>query len=156
MAKPIPDGCEGFIPHLVVNNASAAIDFYKKAFGAEELGRMPAPDGRLMHAEVSIGGKPIYLADDFPEYCGGKPRAAAALGGSPVNIHQYVTDCDAAFNRAVSAGATVTMPPMDMFWGDRYAVLTDPFGHVWSFATHQKDLTPEQIAQAAAAASCCG
>ncbi len=152
MTKPIPEGCEGFIPHLVVAGCAKAMDFYRNAFGAEEICRMPAPDGRLMHAEMRIGSNIFYLADDFPEYCGGKSRSATSLGGSPTNIHQYVNNCDAAVDRATRAGATVTMPPADMFWGDRYAVVTDPFGHVWSFATHLKDMTPEEMEKAAAQA----
>ena len=153
MAKPIPEGCEGLIPHLVVNDGAAAIDFYKKALGAEELFRMPAPDGKkLMHAEIRVGGKVIFLCDDFPEMCGGKSRTPKSLGGSPVPIHQYVKDCDAAIKKAERAGATVTMPAADMFWGDRYGTVTDPFGHAWSFATHIKDLTPAEMAKAAEAA----
>ena len=154
MAKvnPIPDGCEGTIPHLVVKGGNQALDFYKKAFGAEEVFRMPSPDGRLMHGELRIGTSLVYLADDFPEMCGGKSRTPQSLGGTPATIHRYVTDCDAVINRAVAAGAKVTMPPTDMFWGDRYGVIEDPFGHSWSFATHKQDLTPEQIAKAQAEA----
>jgi len=152
MTKAIPDGCEGFSPHLVVAGGTKALEFYTRALGAEEVCRMPAPDGRLMHAEMRVGKRLFYLADDFPEFCGGKARSPLALGGSPVNIHVYVEDCDAAVNRAVKAGAAVTMPPSDMFWGDRYGVVTDPFGHVWSFATHKKNMTPEEMAEAAKAA----
>jgi PhnB protein len=144
---------KGLVPHLVVNGASKALDWYAKAFGAEEVCRMPAPDGeRLMHAEMKIGDKVVFLCDDFPEYCGGKSRTPAALGGSTVTIHQYVEDCDAAIARAEKAGASITMPPEDMFWGDRYGSVTDPFGHTWSFATHIKDMTPEEMQEAAAAA----
>lgn len=151
MTNPIPQ--TGIIPHLVVNDANAAIDFYTRAFGAEELCRMPAPDGKkLMHAELKIGDNLVYLCDDFPEMCGGRERAATALGGSPVTVHQYVKDCDAAIDLAERAGATVTMPAADMFWGDRYGNVTDPFGHHWSFATHIKDMTPEEMAEAAAGA----
>jgi uncharacterized glyoxalase superfamily protein PhnB len=151
--NPIPAGCEGLIPHLVCDNCTAAIDFYKKAFGAEESYRMPAPDGkRLMHAEIRIDGKPIFLADDFAEFCGGKESSPKALGGTPVTIHRYVKDCDAAIKRAQDAGATVKMPAMDMFWGDRYGVVVDPFGHTWSLATHQRDLKPDEIAQGMKAA----
>ena len=150
MTKPIPDGHEGFIPHLVCTPCTNAIEFYKKAFGAEEMHRMPAPDGkRLMHAAIRIDGRFVFLADDFPEYCGGKQRTATALGGTPVTIHRFVQNCDAAVERAKKAGATVVMPPMDMFWGDRYSLLTDPFGHSWSLATHIRDLTPDQIASGA-------
>ena len=153
MAAKIPAGSEGLIPHLVCNRCGDAIEFYKKAFGAEEINRMPAPDGkRIMHAAIQIGGARLFLADDFPEYCGGKAMSPQALGGTPVTIHRYVEDCDAAIARAQKAGATVKMPAEDMFWGDRYGVVVDPFGHTWSFATHIADLTPEQMANAAAAA----
>ena len=146
MTKPIPPGREALIPHLVCSPCAEAIEFYKKAFGAEEVSRAPAPDGqRLMHAEITIGGRIVFLVDDFPEYCGGKSGTAQALGGSPVTIHRYVTDCDAAIKRAEQAGATVKMPPQDMFWGDRYGVVVDPFGHNWSLATHIRDLTPEEM-----------
>ena len=151
--QPIPPGHENLIPHLVCERCSEAIDFYKKAFGAEEIHRMPAPDGRrLMHAAMRIGNSLLFLVDDFPEHCGGKSSTAKALGGSPVTIHHYVTDCDAAIKRAKDAGATVTMPPQDMFWGDRYGMVTDPFGHKWSFATHQKDVTPDEMQAAMKAA----
>ena len=149
MAKvnPIPAGCEGLSPHLVCSPGADAIGFYEKAFGAQEKFRMPAPDGRILHAEILIDGRHVFLADDFPEYCGGKASTAIALGGTPATVHRYVTDCDAAMKRAMDAGATVVMPAMDMFWGDRYGVVVDPFGHKWSLATHQHDLTPEQMAQ---------
>ena len=148
--RPIPEGFEGMIPHLVIKGASEAIEFYKKAFGAEETWRSPAPDGeRLMHAEIRIGGSVVFLCDDFPEYCGGSCRDPKSLGNSSVTVHRYVEDCDEAVKRAEAAGATVTMPPQDMFWGDRYAVVSDPFGHCWSFATHVKDVTPEEMAEAA-------
>jgi PhnB protein len=151
--SPIPSGMEGIIPHLTCDACEKALEFYKKAFGAEELYRMPAPDGkRIMHAAITIGGRPIYLADDFPEYSGGKGRSPKALGGSAVTLHQYVADCDAAIKRAEQAGATVTMPAADMFWGDRYGVVTDPFGHSWSLATHISDPTPDEMAAAAAKA----
>jgi PhnB protein len=153
MAKSIPAGREGLIPHLVCEPCAKAIEFYKKAFGAEEVGRVPAPDGkRIMHAELRIGGRPLFLVDDFPEFCEGKSSTPRALGGTPVNIHQYVENCDAAIKRAVQAGATVKMPAQDMFWGDRYGVVTDPFGHLWAFATHINDPTPEEVAQAMKAA----
>jgi uncharacterized glyoxalase superfamily protein PhnB len=146
MSQAIPAEHEGLIPHLVCERCADAIEFYKKAFGATEVRRMPAPDGkRIMHAEIRIGGKPLFLVDDFPEFCGGKSESPKALGGTPVTIHRYVEDCDAAIQRAQGAGATVKMPPQDMFWGDRYGVVVDPFGHSWSLATHLRDLTPEQI-----------
>ncbi len=153
MTQAIPAGREGLIPHLKLDRCAEAIEFYKKAFGAEELGRMPSPDGkRIMHAELRIGGQMLFLADDFPEYCGGKATSPKALGATPVSIHRYVKDCDAAIDRAWKAGATVTMPAQDMFWGDRYGVVTDPFGHTWSFATHLRDLTHEEIGKGAQAA----
>ena len=146
MTQPIPTDHEGLIPHLVCDGCAEAIEFYKQAFGANEVCRMPASDGRIMHAAIEIGGRPLFLADDFPEYCGGKAQSPTALGGTPVTIHRYVKDCDAAIQRAQKAGATVKMPAEDMFWGDRYGVVIDPFGHSWSLATHIRDLTPEQIA----------
>jgi len=150
--NPIPEGCEGIIPHLIVKGGTQAIEFYKKAFGAEEVMRIPSPDGRVMHAELRIGSSLVYLADDFPEMCGGKSRNPKSLGGTPGTVHRYVTDCDSVVKRAVEAGATVSMPVQDMFWGDRYGVVEDPFGHSWSFATHKRDLTPEQISKAMAEA----
>jgi uncharacterized glyoxalase superfamily protein PhnB len=148
MSKAIPAEHEGLIPHLVCERCADAIEFYKKAFGATEISRTVSPDGkRIMHAEIRIGGKPLFLNDDFPEFCGGKSQSPTALGGTPVTIHRYVEDCDAAIERAVSAGGTVKMPAADMFWGDRYGVVADPFGHSWSIATHQRDLTPDQIAK---------
>jgi PhnB protein len=152
MSAKIPAGSEGLIPHLVCDRCAEAIEFYKTAFGAEENSRMPAPDGkRIMHAEIRIGGRPLFLNDDFPEYCGGKSQSPKGLGGTPVSIHQYVEDCDAAIERAQKAGATVKMPAADMFWGDRYGVIVDPFGHTWAFATRQRDLTPQEMAKAAEA-----
>jgi PhnB protein len=143
--QPIPTGMENLIPHLVCDSCADAIDFYKKAFGAEELHRVPAPDGRrIMHAAIRIGGSFVFLVDDFPEFCNGKAESPKALKGSPVTLHHYVVNCDAAIKRAEDAGATVIMPAMDAFWGDRYGAVVDPFGHKWSFATHQKDQTPEQ------------
>ena len=144
--QKIPSGLENLIPHLVCSPCSEAIEFYKKAFGAEEVSRAPAPDGRrIMHAQIRLGKSYVFLVDDFPEYCGGKSSTPKALSGTPVTIHHYVENCDAAIKRAQDAGATVTMPAADMFWGDRYGVITDPYGHKWSFATHQKDLTPDQM-----------
>lgn len=141
--KPIPSGYHTLTPHLVVKGAGQAIEFYKKAFGAEEIARMPSPDGKsLLHAELKIGDSRIMLADEFPEMgC----RGPQGTDGTPVTIHMYVEDVDAAFGKAVAAGAQVRMPLADMFWGDRYGVLTDPFGHSWSLATHKMDLTPEEI-----------
>jgi uncharacterized glyoxalase superfamily protein PhnB len=153
MAHSIPAARDGLIPHLKVDGCAQAIEFYQQAFGAEEVCRIPMPgQDRIMHAAVLIGGSPVFLADDFPEFCGGKASSPRALGGTPVTIHRYVADCDAAIRGAEEAGATVKMPPQDMFWGDRYGVVEDPFGHVWSFATRQKDLTPAEMNQAAQAA----
>ncbi|MRX08331.1 VOC family protein [Pseudoduganella sp. FT25W] len=130
------------IPHLVCEGAADAIEFYKKAFNAEEMMRMPGEDGRIMHAALKIGDSTLMLADAFPEYGGKGPKA---LNGSPVTLHMYSPDVDAAFKQAVDAGATVRMPVADMFWGDRYGQVTDPFGHHWSIATHIKDMTPEEM-----------
>jgi PhnB protein len=144
--QPIPPGQENLIPHLVCDRCSEAIEFYKKAFGAEEVGRVPAPDGRrIMHAAIRIGKSFVFLVDDFPEFCGGKSSTPTALKGTPVSLHRYVENCDAAIKRAQDAGATVVMPAQDMFWGDRYGVVTDPYGHKWSFGTHIKDLTPAEM-----------
>ena len=139
----------GIVSHLVVNDGVAAIDFYKKAFGAEEIARHAAEDGkRLMHAELRIGSGVIYLCDDFPEMCGGKSRTPKALGGTPITLHQNVRDVDAAIKRCADAGAKVTMPAADMFWGDRYGLIKCPFGHNWAFATHIKDMTPDEMMEA--------
>jgi PhnB protein len=148
--KSIPSGFHTLTPHLVVKGASQAIEFYKKAFGAEEIGRMPSPDGKsLLHVDLKIGDSHFFLVDEFPEMdC----RGPQSIGGTPVTIHIYVEDVDAAFGKAVAAGAKVRMPLADMFWGDRYGVVTDPFGHAWSMATHKEDLTPEEIRKRAQAA----
>ncbi|RIK62398.1 MAG: glyoxalase [Planctomycetota bacterium] len=143
-AKPIPDGFHTVTPHIVCQNAAAAIDFYKKAFGAEEVCRMPNPGGGLMHAEVAIGNSRVMLVDEMPQMGCKSPKT---LGGSPVTIHLYVNDADKVFNQAVSAGATPIMPVQDMFWGDRYGLVADPFGHQWSIATHKEDLTPQQMSE---------
>jgi PhnB protein len=144
--QPIPPGHDHLIPHLVCSPCSEAIEFYKKAFGAEEAFRLPAPDGqRIMHAAMKIGKSVVMLVDDFPEFCGGKASSPQALKGTPVTIHQYVVNCDAAIKRAADAGASVLMPATDMFWGDRYGAVTDPFGHKWSFGTHLKDLSSAEV-----------
>ncbi len=145
--KPIPDGLTAITPHLVVSNAAEAIEFYKNAFGAVEMYRAPTPDGsRIMHAEIRINGAAIFVVDEFPDM---GSKAPTTLGGSSVSLHHYVDAADAAFDRAVAAGATVTMPLADMFWGDRFGSLNDPFGHHWTIATHQRDVTPEEMAEAA-------
>ena len=130
---------QGVIPHLVVDDAAAALEFYKKGLGATETMRLPAEDGkRIMHAEIEVNGAKIFVRDDFPEHRAqhgaDTPSTPNALGGTPVTLHLDVTDCDAAVTRAAAAGAKVTMPPMDAFWGARYAQVVDPFGHSWSFA----------------------
>lgn len=145
MVKPIPEGMHAVTPHLVCAGAAEAIDFYKKAFGAVELFRMPGPDGKLMHAEIRIGDSTLMLADEQPEWGSKGPKT---LNGSPVVIHLYVENADAVFDQAIAAGATSTMPMADMFWGDRYGMITDPFGHSWSIATHIRDVTPEEMAAA--------
>ena len=143
--KAIPDGMHSLTPHLVCRGAAAAIDFYGRAFGAIEQFRLPGPDGRLVHACVLIGDSQLFLVDEMPEHGALGPRA---LKGSPVTIHLQVQDADATFARAVQAGATVAMPLADMFWGDRYGRVTDPFGHRWSIATHVRDASPEAMVAA--------
>ncbi len=147
-AKPIPDRFKTITPHLVVREAAKAIEFYKQAFGAEAVECMPGPDGKtVMHAELKIGDSMFMLCDEFPgmKYF----QAPQTLNGTTVCMVLYVPDADKAFKRAVDAGATVSMPVMDTFWGDRYGKVTDPFGHEWSIATHMKDLTPEEIQKGA-------
>ena len=134
-------------PYLVVSNGEHAIEFYKKAFGAGELYRMPAPDGRLMHASLQINGSCVMLSDEFPEHGGN--RAPDMVGSTAVTIHLQVPNADKAFAQALAAGATVIMPLADMFWGDRYGKLRDPFGHEWSIAHHVRDVPPAEIAEAA-------
>ena len=143
--KPIPDGMHSVTPHLVCAGAADAIEFYKKAFNATELSRLPGKQGKLMHGSIRIGDSTIMLADEFPDWGSFGPKA---LKGSPVTIHLYVEDVDAFVKQAVAAGAKVTMPVADMFWGDRYGQLEDPFGHRWSVATHVRDVTPEEMQQA--------
>ena len=148
-ARPIPEGYHTVTPTLVVDGAAAAIEFYRRAFGAVELFRMPAPDGqKLWHAEIQIGDSRLMLSDELPEMCG--TPSPKTLGGTPVGIHLYVEDADAAVQRAVDAGATVVMPLTDMFWGDRFGTILDPIGHHWSIATHVEDVSGEEIARRAA------
>ena len=144
--KPIPEGFHTATPHLVVSDAAAAIDFYQKAFGAEEVSRMPGPEGKIMHAAIRIGDSPVMLNDEFPDMGTVGPKA---IGGTAVTIHLYVKDADAVWDSATKAGAKVVVPIDDMFWGDRYGVIEDPFGHRWSIATHTQDLTPEQVMEGA-------
>jgi PhnB protein len=145
--KAVPAGHHTATPALIIRGAAEAIEFYKKAFGAVEVSRFAAPGGKaIMHAEIRIGDSPIMLCDEFPN-CGGKsPTTAGASTGS---IMLYFEDVDTAYHRAVTAGAKGDMPPVDMFWGDRFSKVTDPFGHAWSLATHTEDLTPEEIGRRA-------
>jgi PhnB protein len=145
MASKIPSGMHSVTPHLVCAGAAKAIDFYKKAFGATEEARMPGPDGRLMHAAVKIGDSTVMLADEMPEW---GSLAPTSLKGSPVTIHLYVEDADRFVERAAKAGAKVTMPVSEQFWGDRYGKIEDPFGHHWSVATHVRDVSPEDMKKA--------
>ena len=149
MVNPIPEGFGTLTPHLVVKGAAEAIEFYKKAFGAEEVGRMPGPGGMLMHAEIRIGDSMLMLVDEMPMM--ERWVSPPSLKGTSVALALYVEDADALFQQAVEAGATVSMPMMDAFWGDRYGKVTDPFGHEWEISTHKEDLTPEEIDQRAAA-----
>ncbi|RYD21722.1 MAG: VOC family protein [Verrucomicrobiaceae bacterium] len=151
-ANPVPNGMRTVTPHLVCAGAADAMEFYKKAFGATENMRLAGPDGKLMHGCISIGDSMVMLVDEMPD-CG--CMGPKSIGGSAVTIHLQVEDADALYDQAVKAGATATMPVADMFWGDRYGIVTDPFGHNWSIATHVRDLTPEEI-QEAAKNACCG
>jgi PhnB protein len=147
--KPIPEGYENLSPYLAVEDASTAIDFYKKAFGAKERLRMNAPDGKVGHAELQVGNSIVMLSDPFPQSSTTPPKE---LGGASGGVFMYVEDVDAAVKQAVDAGATVTMEVADQFWGDRFGTVTDPFGHVWSIATHVEDVSPEEIAERGKAA----
>ncbi|OMG70605.1 VOC family protein [Burkholderia ubonensis] len=151
--KPIPEGMRTLTPHLICAGAADAIEFYRQAFNAVERVRLPAPNGKLMHACLTIGDSSLMLVDEMPEHGALGPKA---LNGTAVCLHLFVPDVDAAIAQAVAAGAKVTMPAADMFWGDRYGQVEDPFGHRWSLATHQRDLTPEQIRDAMASAPGCG
>jgi PhnB protein len=143
--KPIPEGMHTVTPHLICAGAADAIEFYRKAFGAVELSRMPGSDGKLMHASIRIGDSVIMLNEENPDWGSFGPKS---LKGSPVTIHLYVENVDAIFEQAVRAGAKVTMPLDDMFWGDRYGKLEDPFGHLWSIGTHVRDVSPEEMQKA--------
>ena len=145
MANPIPAGFTAVTPYLTIEGAAQAIEFYKKAFGAEEIARLPGPDGSVAHAEIRIGGAAIMLGEACPERGAVGPKA---LNGSPVSIMLYVSDVDATAAQAQRAGAKVTMPVADMFWGDRYGTLEDPFGHKWGVATHVRDVTEAEMAEA--------
>ena len=142
MAKPIPDGYPRVTPYLYIDGAKAAIDFYAMVLGAEERMTMPGPEGKVGHAELSIGDSLIMLADEFPDMDARGPRS---VGGSPVTVHVYVEDVDATFERAIDAGATVLRPVENKFYGDRGGEFEDPFGHRWSIATHVEDVSLEEM-----------
>ena len=143
--KAIPDGCNSVSAYLILKDCKKAIEFYVKAFGAKPGMIMPGPGGSTMHGEIHIGDSTIMMSDENPEW---DMKSAETLGDSPVSLHVYVEDADAVFNQAVAAGCEVTSPLMDMFWGDRFGKVKDPFGLQWSLATHVKDMTPEEMAEA--------
>ena len=149
--KAIPEGMHTVTPHLLCAGAAEAIEFYKKAFNATEKSRLPGPNGKLLHAAIQIGDSTIMLADEMPDWGAVGPKA---LKGSPVVIHLYVADADAFAARAVGAGAKMTMPVTEMFWGDRYGQFEDPFGHRWSVATHVRDMSPAEVQEAMQKAMC--
>lgn len=145
--KPVPEGAHTVTPHLTIKGASDAIEFYKQAFGAQEIARIHMPDGKTVaHAAIRIGDSVIFLNDEFPDFGSLSPKG---FGGSAVTIHLYVPDVDNLFAQAVNAGARPTMPVEDTFWGDRYGTLEDPFGHKWSIGTRIKELSPQEIEEAA-------
>lgn len=142
--KPIPDGCNSVSVYLVVKDAKAALDFYAKAFHGSQAACMTAPDGSVMHGEVKIGNSTVMLSQENPQW---EMKSPETLGGSPASIHLYVDDADAAFAHAIDSGCTEVFPVNDMFWGDRYGKVADPFGFHWGIATHKEDLTPEELEQ---------
>jgi PhnB protein len=142
MVRPIPEGMGSVIPHLTVKGAARAIEFYKKAFGATEISRHGTPDGQIMHASIKIGDGTVFLNDEYKEMGCVAPES---LGGTAVYLMLYVQDVDATFKRAVDAGAEIKQAVADQFWGDRYGMLTDPFGHLWEIATHKEDLSKEEM-----------
>lgn len=144
--KPVPVDYHSLTPYFVVDDGRGAIDFYKRAFGATERGVMDAPDGKVAHAELQIGDSVLMLSDPMDQ---GATKPPKELGGCTGGVFLYVEDVDATYQQAIDAGATATMPPQDMFWGDRFGTLTDPFGQVWSLATHTEDLSPEEVAERA-------
>ena len=137
LVKPIPDGFHSVTPFIVVNNAIKALDFYKKAFDAIEIYKFPTPDGKIMHAMMQIGDSFVMLSDEFLSM---GMRSPTTVGGTSVTLHLYVEDADKIFKQAVAAGAVVTMPIIDVFWGDRYGIVMDKYGHSWAIATHKIDL----------------
>jgi PhnB protein len=148
--RSIPEGYHSVTPYLIVTGAASAIEFYKHAFGAKEVMRIPHPDGRVGHAELQMGDSRVMLADEFPEM---GARSPMSLGGTPVHILLYVNDVDAVTSRAVAAGAKMLRPVKDQFYGDRTGTLSDPFGHQWTVATHKEDVSPEEMKKRAAAAA---
>jgi len=146
--KPIPDGYHTVTPYLIVKGAAKALEFYKKALGAEERVRMPGPEGKIMHAEIQIGDSTIMLADEFPQMGAVSPQS---LGGTPVGICLYVQDVDTLFKRAIAAGGKEERPLQNQFYGDRSGTMVDPFGHKWTIATHIEDVTPEEMQRRMAA-----
>jgi PhnB protein len=148
-AKPIPDGYSTITPYLTVDGADRAIEFYEKAFGAKERGRMQSPDGRIAHAELAIGDSVVMLSDAFPQFA---TKAPTELGGTSASVMMYVEDVDAVVEQAVAAGASLEREVEDQFWGDRFGAVVDPFGHMWSIATHVEDVAPEEMAKRAEAA----
>jgi PhnB protein len=142
MVQAIPAAYAGVTPYLIVRDAARALDFYKKAFGATEVMRLPAPGGKIGHAEIKIGEGMVMLADESPEMGHKSPQS---LGGTPVSLMFYVSDVDAQFASAITAGATVTQPLKDQFYGDRSGTLVDPSGHIWTIATHTEDVAPDEM-----------
>jgi PhnB protein len=149
MAQPIPEGYQTVTPYLALDDAAKAIEYYKKAFGAKERGRMDAPGGKIGHAELEIGDSLVMLSDALPQFTTRSPRE---LGGTTANVFLYVEDVDVVVKQAVDAGGTIEMEVADQFWGDRFGVVQDPFGHLWSIATHVEDVPPEEMAERAKAA----
>jgi uncharacterized glyoxalase superfamily protein PhnB len=151
--SPIPEGMTTVTPHLICAGAAEAIEFYKQAFGAQQMTRLDGPDGKIMHASVQIGNSRVMLAEESPDCRAFGPKS---LNGSPVVLHLYVEDADSFVQHAVDAGAKLIMPVTEMFWGDRYGQIEDPFGHRWSVATRVKVLTPDEIKKSLAAVMECG
>lgn len=146
-SQPVPPTAPFVAPHLVVDDAAAAIDFYVTAFGATEMGRLGGPEGKIVHAALLVNGTMIMLNDDFPEMSGGKSTTPTSLGGTPVTLHlQFTDDVDGRFQRVLDAGATVVAPLEEQFWGDRYGVVRDPFGHQWSLAQTVREVSMEELA----------
>lgn len=148
---PVPAGYHSVTPYLLMKGAAAALDFYKRAFGAEELMRMPMPDGTIAHAEIKIGDSPIMLADEGDQSCDLGQKSPATLGATSVSVMLYVPDVDAQYKQALAAGATELRPVKDQFYGDRSGTLRDPYGHVWTLATHVEEVSPEEIERRLAA-----